>query len=415
MTGVTTGGAVTDMSTDGQNQLTAMGNATMGYDSAGNLITDDQGRTLIWDAWNRLVGVKGTNGSLVKAYTYDGMGRRITDGAGGPVTDYYLSASWQVLDEVSSGAVQANYLWAPSYVDGLVYRNCGLWDSYYATTDAAYNVTSIESAGTVAQRFVYSAYGTQTVLNASWSGTSDAYRWTVGHQGLMKDTATGLWYDRARWYSDQYMRAISADPLGYPDGANRYAMYAANPINFVDPSGLADAELAPYYKPNGQPRDPIDVYQDLAAHGKPGEAGAYSDQMGGLTQQIFAANFEKWNREHYVDWDCFWEYFDKHSSSVLFHVPFLAGGTGATAGALTTPFPKPLGAVPRGSGYTNLSHRLFGSNILKRPAARIIGMRTAATVGKVATKAIPVVGWGLLAWDLVAADRALTNCTKCAK
>jgi RHS repeat-associated protein len=61
----------------------------------------------------------------------------------------------------------------------------------------------------------------------------------VGHQGLMKDTATGLWYDRARWYSDQYMRAISADPLGYPDGANRYAMYAANPINRLDPTGLA--------------------------------------------------------------------------------------------------------------------------------------------------------------------------------
>jgi hypothetical protein len=41
---------------------------------------------------------------------------------------------------------------------------------------------------------------------------------------------------------------------------------AANPINHRDPTGLTDPDLHPFFKPDGTPRDPIDVYRELASH-----------------------------------------------------------------------------------------------------------------------------------------------------
>lgn len=40
---------------NGQNQLTKIGSTNLGYDGNGNTTTDQNGRTLIYDAWNRRV------------------------------------------------------------------------------------------------------------------------------------------------------------------------------------------------------------------------------------------------------------------------------------------------------------------------------------------------------------------------
>ena len=42
-----------------------VGSASLVFDKNGNMTTDEQGRTLIYDAWNRLVTVK--NGSTTLA------------------------------------------------------------------------------------------------------------------------------------------------------------------------------------------------------------------------------------------------------------------------------------------------------------------------------------------------------------
>src|SRR5262249_16603852 len=54
-TGSSTDGASTSRTNNAQNQVTQLGAATLGYDTNGNTTTDDQGHTLIYDAWNRLV------------------------------------------------------------------------------------------------------------------------------------------------------------------------------------------------------------------------------------------------------------------------------------------------------------------------------------------------------------------------
>src|SRR5205814_6223594 len=63
---------------DRQNEVTAVGGSTLAYDQAGQMTTDEQGRTLKWDAWGRLVEVD-SGGSAIGSYKYDVLGRRITE------------------------------------------------------------------------------------------------------------------------------------------------------------------------------------------------------------------------------------------------------------------------------------------------------------------------------------------------
>ena len=49
---------------------------------------------------------------------------------------------------------------------------------------------------------------------------------------------TGLYFYRARYYSPQFGRFISKDPLGFGGGAaNLYEYVWEGPLNFLDPFG----------------------------------------------------------------------------------------------------------------------------------------------------------------------------------
>jgi YD repeat-containing protein len=63
------------------NQIISLGAATdPTYDAAGNMTRDEQGRLLTYDAWDRLVRVtEEATGTVLAAYTYDGLGRRVTE------------------------------------------------------------------------------------------------------------------------------------------------------------------------------------------------------------------------------------------------------------------------------------------------------------------------------------------------
>ena len=62
------------------------------------------------------------------------------------------------------------------------------------------------------------------------------------------DTATGLTYMQARYYDPVIGRFLSIDPVnfspGRPDMFNRYAYVANDPVNMVDPDGLAPQDDA---------------------------------------------------------------------------------------------------------------------------------------------------------------------------
>jgi RHS repeat-associated protein len=71
-------------------------------------------------------------------------------------------------------------------------------------------------------------------------GGSTAAATPFGYTGQRIDTETGgNYYYRARHYSPLLGRFLQADPTGYASGSHLYAYLGNDPLNSVDPSGLA--------------------------------------------------------------------------------------------------------------------------------------------------------------------------------
>jgi RHS repeat-associated protein len=239
--GARAGTAVSRTSND-FNQLTGVGGATLAYDSNGSMTTDDQGHTLTYDAWNRLVSVK-NGGTTLATYAYDGAGRRVTATASGTTTDSYFSGS-VVAEDYRGGQAYERTVAAPGYVDAVLLRdkdtdaNGTLDQRVYFTADANANITGVLSASaTVLQHQFYTAYGEVAYTDASWSNTTDAYGLSRLFQGMRYAAAIGWYVTLNRLYRAPLAYWNRVDPA-QADGLNWYVPFAGNPVNRLDPSGL---------------------------------------------------------------------------------------------------------------------------------------------------------------------------------
>jgi RHS repeat-associated protein len=248
-TSVTTNGTPQSETNNQQNEATAFGSATLTYDANGNLTTDQNGNTLVYDAWNQLVAVKSGSTTLA-SYSYDGLGRRITETEGGTTTDVYFNSAWQVIEERVGGSTTAQYVWSPVGTDMLVERDRGS-ERLYVQQDANGDVTAlVNTSGGVVERYVYNPYGAVIYLSASWSTlSSSAYAWRYVYQAERFDSATGLYNERNRDESPTLGRWLENDPLGFGGGdTNLYRDESSRPTSTTDPSGLSDwAQIANAY------------------------------------------------------------------------------------------------------------------------------------------------------------------------
>ena len=80
-----------------------------------------------------------------------------------------------------------------------------------------YSVTAITtSAGAIAERYAYTAYGQPTILDASASVlSSSAINNRYTYTGREWDATLGLHHFRARWMSPSAGRFLTRDPIGY--------------------------------------------------------------------------------------------------------------------------------------------------------------------------------------------------------
>ena len=257
MQSVTTDGTTENRTNNDQNQLTSVDSNPLTYDNNGNTTTDDLGRTLIYDAWNRLISVNDSDGTLLNTYTYDGLNHRITEAPYDLVTDLYYSAQWQVIEEHSNGNWKYQYVWSPVYVNAMVSRNELGFGRTYALQDANYNTTALVGARwmldpelypdipngwQVVERFVYNSYGQMTVfvrgyLSNTFTQANDNNHWNYTFQGMRYDPMTGLLFSQTRPYDPDLGIWLSQD-IFYFDGPNLYGFVTNNPINGLDPTGM---------------------------------------------------------------------------------------------------------------------------------------------------------------------------------
>jgi len=209
---------------DGGNELLAWNESVLSYDSNGNMLSDGM-HNYAWDARNHLSTIdSGSTGSFV----YDPAGRRATKVISGTSTSF-LNDLANPVQELSGSTPTANLL-------------TGGLDEYFTRTDASGTSNFLTDAlgstaaltdptGNIQTQYNFDPFGS-TTLSGNSSTNSFAYT------GREKD-GTGLYYNRARYYSPTVQRFVSEDPLGFASGDFDFYSYVGNnPVNRIDPYGM---------------------------------------------------------------------------------------------------------------------------------------------------------------------------------
>lgn len=214
------------------NQLTSWNGTTVTHDNNGNL-TSDGTFTYTHNPRNQLTGVSQGQTTL-GAFTYDGLGRRVSRTVGGATTTPAYDGWNLVQERDGSGAVAADYLTGLG-LDQPFVRTAGSSTSYYLSDALGSIVGLADQTGSVPTSYSYEPYGKTTV-----SGTPSAsYFGFTGRENDSTGTLS-LYNYRARSYSPTLHRFLTEDPFGFDGGAlpNRYLYVWNSPATLIDPFGL---------------------------------------------------------------------------------------------------------------------------------------------------------------------------------
>jgi RHS repeat-associated protein len=236
------------------NRLTA-GGQTVATDVKANITTlpvnlRPAGATnalnLTWDPDNKLRSSDiDANGTADVNFQYDALGRRVArSGTGGSVV--YVQMNQQTIADYPVGGAATTptfrYVYA-SYIDEPVVRKtAGTGGTLvYFHRNHQYSITAVTtSAGAIAERYAYSAYGQPTILDASASVlSSSAINNRYTYTGREWDATLGVHHFRARWMSPSAGRFLGRDPIGFEgSGSLLYDFLRGDTLEKLDPSGL---------------------------------------------------------------------------------------------------------------------------------------------------------------------------------
>jgi RHS repeat-associated protein len=235
---------------DQANRLTTWNGNTLTYDLNGNL-TNDGTNTYTWNARNQLVQISGGTTAI---FTYDPYGRRQTKTVNGVSTGFVYDGH-NIAQELDGVNVKANYLMGG--IDEVFAQQTGSGANAqtlnYLTDALGSPIRLTDKTGAKVVDYTYDPYG-NTMADAT---IDNPFQYT----GRENDN-TGLYYYRARYYSPNQQRFISEDPIGLNGGINVYGYVEGNPINLIDPWGLAPPPISP--NPRESPRPPFDPTPDGA-------------------------------------------------------------------------------------------------------------------------------------------------------
>jgi RHS repeat-associated protein len=225
----------------GTNRLSAVGAISVSTDADGNItgapiVGGTSAATFTYTVGqNRLNTASGGGISLpISSLWYDGFGKRFVKWTTSGPTQYFYDQAGNVIEE-QTGGQKWNYV----YVDGVLI--------------AVINPTASPSANQI-NYITHDRLGTpQMAFNTSatqvWSNTYKPF----GEGGIpissivndlrlpgqLYDRETGFHYNMFRDYMPNIGRYLEADPIGLLGGVSPYLYAKANPMTFVDKSGLA--------------------------------------------------------------------------------------------------------------------------------------------------------------------------------
>jgi RHS repeat-associated protein len=131
-----------------------------------------------------------------------------------PAGGIHLIAS---IDSVSEAQVTASFFGSTKSLHG-EFAIPSADTSTHNHSNQQYSINAVTtSAGIIAERYAYSAYGEPTICDASGSaiGSSSAINNRYSYTGREWDETVSLYHFRARWMSPKTGRFLQRDPIGY--------------------------------------------------------------------------------------------------------------------------------------------------------------------------------------------------------
>jgi RHS repeat-associated protein len=121
-------------------------------------------------------------------------------------------------------------------------------NALYYHRNQQYSIVGLtNAAGTLVERYTYSAYGTLGIYAANGTvRSSSTYANRYTYTGREWDSELRLYHFRARWYDPATGGFVSRDPLGYVDGMSLYRGYFG--VDGVDPSGKVLLHEGAHYR-----------------------------------------------------------------------------------------------------------------------------------------------------------------------
>ncbi|MBN1381570.1 MAG: PKD domain-containing protein [Deltaproteobacteria bacterium] len=205
------------------------------FDLNGNLLTKTAGTVVTqytYDSLNRLVSV--ADGAHTTVYGYNALGTRVSKNYDGIITRYQrfgerILSSLDADDDPNQFNIYSNHL---------LYSVDPAGSKRIYHMDERGSVIAVsDDSGNLVQSYVYSPYG--KVIGSS--GSLDNPYGFIGGRSVLTDE-NGLQHMQARYYDPDIRRFMTEDPLGTAAGANVYAYVGGDPVNRIDPKGLADEE-----------------------------------------------------------------------------------------------------------------------------------------------------------------------------
>lgn len=140
---------------------------TLQYDPSGNLIRDEKGRMFFYDLEDHLIEVKDSAGKSLATWTYDALGRRVSETRSGKTTYFYYDGDRVVAEYEKSGSTSVPrryFVDGPMYVDEhlLLHERdaSGAEADFYFVQDPMYSVSALTDAnGNVVEIYRYDAFG----------------------------------------------------------------------------------------------------------------------------------------------------------------------------------------------------------------------------------------------------------------